>query len=363
MCSSSGWTRGFDAENVLAVPLQLPEAEYPEEWQREAFYDQVATRLEGIPGVVSVGATAVDPFSGWNFSNDVTPEERAAEVGPSGYIQAGWRVVTPGFFRALNIPLLRGQLFSEDAGDGPRPTVITETLARRLWPDEDPIGKRLFWGGTDGEPFTVVGVVGDYRDVQLEADPPPTMFIHFDQLPMPGMTLLVRTAGEVTGTAAAIRQQIWANDPNLPISTIQPLERNRTEAVATPRFNTLLLGTFAAVALLLAAIGIYGVMAFSVAQRTREIGVRLALGARPGSVSRMVLRHAATLAILGVGVGLGGAWALTRVLEVLLYDVAPTDAVTFATVALLLGSVMLLAAYLPARRAARVDPMVALRAE
>ncbi len=355
---------GFDAERVLAVSLELPQTGYAEPWRRGVFYRDVIDRLETLPGVTAVGATMIDPFGGWNLMNDVTPAERAAETGSSWYMQAGWRAATPGFFRAMNIPLLSGRLFSEDdPWDGPRVTVITQSLARQLWPDEDAVGKRLFWGGTDGEPFTVVGVAGDYRDVQLEADPPPIMFIPHDQLPMPGMTLMIRTAADPAGIAGAVRLQIRAMDPNLPIPEIRPLERNLAGAVAGPRFRTLLLGFFAAVALLLAAVGIYGVMAFSVSRRTRELGLRLALGARPEAVLNMVMRRGVVLALLGITLGAAGAFALTRFLDSLLYDTAPTDLATFAAVSLLLATAALLASYIPARRAMRVDPMVALRSE
>ena len=354
---------GFDASNVLTVPLQLPEERYADE-TRQAFFESVRARIASIPGVQYVGATSTDPLRQWGFSNDVTPEDRAAEAPAGGFMQAGWRSVTPGFFRAMGIPLLQGRLLTDaDGAGGTQPVVITRSMASRLWPDDDPIGKRLFWGGTDGAPHTVVGVVGDIRDVQLDADPAPLLFLPYGEVPVPGMTLVIRTAGDPASVAGAVRREINAEDRELPLPEVSSLAESRSAAVAEPRFRMLLLAGFAAAALLLATVGIYGVMAFTVAQRTREIGVRIALGAHTRRVFALVLRQGMVLAGIGVIVGLAGSLAVTRFLQSLLFGISATDPVTLVAVALLLGAVTLIGAYLPARRAARIDPIVALREE
>jgi len=354
---------GFAEEGVRAVPLQLPGERYSEE-RRRAFVREVLSRVESIPGVVVAGATTTNPFRQFGFSNDVTPADRAAEAPPGGFMQAGWRSVTPGFFRAMGVPLRRGRplLDSDRAGAAPV-VVISETMARRMWPGEDPIGKGLFWGGTTGTPRTVVGVVGDVKDVALEADPPPVMFLPYDQVEMPGVTLLIKTAPDAGEIAPAVRREIWAVDAGLAVPEVQLLAQNRALAVAGPRFTTVVVTAFASVALALAAMGIYGLTAFGVAQRTREIGVRIALGARPARVAGAVVRRGVVLALAGVGLGLAGSVALTGLLASLLYETAPTEPATYAAVAIILGGVAALASYVPARRAARVDPVVALRAE
>lgn len=355
---------GFSAEQVVAVPLQLPDSEYGEPWRRGVFYEEITARLEELPGVTAVGATVVEPFSGWNLMNDVTPERLVARTGTSGYLQAAWRSVTPGFFAAMGTSLIAGRVFSAaDPYDGPPVVVVTQTLANRLWPSDDAIGKRLYWGGVDGTPRTVIGVVGDYRDVRLDAEPAPVMFLPHSQLPMPGMTLLLRSARNVEALAGPIRDRIWSLDPNLPVPTVRPLEHSLAEATAGPRLRAILLGSFALAALLLAAIGIYGVMAFTVSQRTREIGVRMALGADPGNVWALVLGHGAALAAAGIAIGLAGALGLSRYLESLLFQIDPADPATFIAVPVILCGVALLAAWGPARRAVRVDPMVAIRAD
>jgi predicted permease len=355
---------GFDVERLAAVSIQLDERDYGEPWRRNAVVNDAVERIEAIPGVISAGATGVDPLSGWNLVNDVTPAERAAEVGPSGYLRAGWRPVTPGFFRTMGIPLLQGRVFSaSDPWNGPPIVVISSTVAQRLWPGESAVGKQLFWGGVDGTPRTVIGVVGDVRDVDLEGTNPPLIFLPNQEITWPSITLVVRSAGDPAGLAAAVRQQIRAVDPNLPVPEVRPIETRFGQAAAGPRFRSLLIGAFAVIALLLAAVGVYGVTAFGVARRTREFGVRLALGASPSEVSRMVVRRGMALGVAGVGLGIVGAWWATRFLTTLLYRVSPTDAATFVAVSVLLGGVALLASYLPARRATRVDPMSALRAE
>jgi putative ABC transport system permease protein len=354
---------GFDAAHVLAVNLALPPQRY-DEVKQATFFDQLTERLRMLPGVRAAGATAVDPFSGWNLMNDVTPEDRAATAPSSGYMQAGWRSVTPGFFRAMEIPVVHGRVFaSTDAPNTPPVAVVSRRLARALWPNEEAIGKRLYWGGTDGTPRTIVGVVGDIRDVAPETEAEPMLFVPHAQVTLPAMTLVVRTTGDPAAVAGAVRDAIHELDPLLPVPDICPLAQNRVDALTTPRFHLLLMSTFAALALLLAAAGISAVIAFNVERRRREIGIRLAMGAERSVVVASFVRSGVALAALGLLTGLAGAWAATRFMRGLLYGVAPDDALTFVVVAAILGGVALLASYVPARRAARVSPMDALRAE
>ncbi len=353
---------GFVLDDVLTVQLELPEQEYPEE-RRSVFFSEVLARISGLPGVRAAGATNAAPFGSFHPSIDFTVEGRAPQ-GREDFLSADWRSVTPGFFRALSIPPRRGRLLNETDRKGALDVVvITQTMADRLWPGEDPVGRRIHWGGLDGGALTIVGVVADVRDLDIDQEARQILFLPYQQIPWPQMTLTIKTAGPQAGLAAAIRREIRAVDGDLPIPEIQPLRQSLSNAVAAPRFRMFLFATFAAVALLLATIGVYGVMTFAVAQRTREIGVRLALGARPWSVVRMVLRRGLLLTLLGIALGWTGAFALTRFLASLLYGTAPTDGATFAAVALLLAGVATAAGYLPARRAAAIDPRLAFSAD
>jgi putative ABC transport system permease protein len=354
---------GFDPTSVLAVELQLDDR-YAEPWQKVVFFRELARSLEGQPGIRAAGATATQPFSGSNFMNDVTPVERAAQIGPGGFMQANWRAVTPGFFEAMGVPLLRGRTFNEgDRHDGPRQIVISETLAARMWPDEDAVGKSVYWGGTSGTPLTVIGVVSDYQDVEVGATAPPVMFLPYNQLPWPKMTLVVRTDADADAVAAVIRERIREMDASLAVPAITTLREEMSAAVAGPRFRTVLLGAFALIALALAAVGIYGAVALNVGQRRREVGLRIALGAQPGTVVRDFVADGARLAVAGLLIGLAGAWALSRLMEGLLYETPPLDLSVFATATIILGAVALIATFAPANRAGRVDPMEALRDE
>ena len=354
---------GFDPEHVLAVQLQLGD-DYAEPWQKVVFFHQLMQRLEAAPGITAAGATAINPFSGGGFYNDVTPVELAATTAPSGYAQVSWRTVTPGFFDAIGVPLLSGRLFTdEDPWNGPRIVVITQGMAEKLWPGENAIGKELYWGGTSGTPLTVIGVVGNYHDVELGASETAVMFVPHNQLAWPTMTVLARSAGDIAGMSAVVREQIRAMDPDLPIPAVRPLEQEMAASVAGPRFRTWLLGVFALVALLLAAVGVYGVMAFNVSQRTREVGLRMAMGAPSGSILRMLLTGGARLALAGIGLGLVAAFGLARFMQGLLYETAHTDPLAIGAATALLAGVAFAATWFPARRAALIEPSQALRQE
>ncbi len=355
---------GFDAQHVLAVNLNLPPQRYDDE-ARAIFFSRLTAHLRGLPGVRAAGASAVDPFSGWNYVNDVTPQDRAASAPSSGFMQAGWRSVTPEFFAAMGIPVTRGRVFtSSDASNGPPIVVISRSLAARLWPGQNAVGKQLFWGGTSGTPRTVIGVVGDVRDVAPQTDAEPMLYVPYNQVPMSAMTLVVRSAGgDPALLAASVRGAIHTLDPVLPVADVHPLARNRRDAMAAPRFNLLLMASFAALALLLAASGISAVMAFNVAQRRREIGIRMAMGAAPGSIVRAFVGGAMRLATIGVVFGLAGGWGAGHLMRGLLFQVQPTDAATFAAVPALLVVVALVASYLPARQASGVAPMEVLSRE
>jgi len=358
---------GFDPEGVLAVQVELPDREYPPERRIVALPEMLA-RIAALPGVQATGATNAPPFGAFRPNINFTVDGRETQ-GPEDFLSADWRAVTPGFFRTMGIPLRRGRLFTEADRDGSLETVvISQALADRLWSGEDPVGRRILWGGTGGHPLTIVGVVGDVRDVDLEAAPRSVLYLPYGQCPWAQMTLLIKTGlikseGSPAGLTDAIRREIRAQDAHLPIPEIRPLGESLAGAVEAPRFRMLLFALFATVALLLAVIGVYGVMSFAVAQRTREIGVRLALGARPWSVVALVLRRGLVLTCAGIALGWAVAFALTRFLASLLYGTAPTDAATFTTVALLLSAVATAAGLFPASRAAAVDPRLTFGAD
>lgn len=352
---------GFRAEHVFAVQLQLGEDRYPEGRQKTAFFKELEERLGGAPGVASVGATAVDPFSGNNLVNDVTPVALAAQTGPGGLLQTAWRPVTPGFFNTMKIPLLQGRLFTY--GDTPDAVVVTRTMAEQLWPDESAVGKRFYWGSTTGTPRTVIGVVGDYHDVKLDEAAQPVMFLPHDQASWPQMTVLIRTGDEIVGIRQQVREHIHAIDPGLPVASILPLEQKLSSASSIPRFRAILVGVFAVLALLLAATGIYGVMAFSVSQRRREMGLRMAMGAEPTRIFRLLFSDGMRLALTGSLLGLLASFGLTRLMQGLLYGTGSGDPIAIGVAVGSLLLVALLAIWVPGRRAMRIEPMQAFREE
>lgn len=355
---------GFRAEGILRTDLRLPSARYsPADGARFFGYRDILRSVQAVPGVTGAALAFVDPFGGRNLVNDITPADRAPETSAAGFMQAGWRPVSPEYFDVLGIPLLRGRGFTAEDRYGMPPTVIlTQSLAERLWPGEDPIGKGLFWGGTEGEPRRVVGVVGDIRDVALDEDPRPLIFLSYQQVTLGSMVLLARTDGATSGIAAAVREAIWRVDRDLPVD-LRPLARNRADVTAGPRFNTLVLGLFAALSLALAAIGLYGLLGFTVVSRTREFGVRRALGALPGAISRMVILRGLGLTGVGIAIGLVAAVALARVMESLLFRTPGIDPVTFLAAPAVFAAASLLASWLPARRALAVDPVRSLRGD
>jgi putative ABC transport system permease protein len=357
---------GFDSRHVLTMRVVLagsPHGASPE--TRNAFYRQMLDRLRTTPGVESVSAINHLPLAGdlWTFSFVV--EGRPAP-GPSDAPQAAFRVVFPGYFRTMRIPLLAGRdLDSRDDGGAPRVVVINESMARQTWPKEEALGRRIRLD-SNGPWFQVVGVVKDVE--QRDWGAAAGNEFYFSQLQNPAdiqrsITVVARTSGDPLALANSIQGQVWALDRDLPIGDLASMQQVVERAVWQPRFSTTLLGGFAGLALLLAAIGIYGVMSFDVGQRTQEIGIRMALGAKPADVLRSVLGGGGKLAAIGTAIGMAGALALTRYLKTLLYEVSTTDPATLVGAAAVLALVALGALWLPARRATRVDPVVALRSE
>jgi predicted permease len=351
---------GFDTAQTMAMPVASP----PRNGDDAAanFYREVLDRVRAVPGVVAAGATSTDPFRQFGFSNNVTPAERAAEAPPSGLVQAGWRSVTPGYFAALGVPVSSGRPFQHsDTAAGERVVIVSESLARRLWPGESAVGKRIYWGGTTGRTRLVIGVAGDIRDVRLEAEPPPMLFVPHSQVPVPAMTIVLRTPLDVRAMAPALRQALRQVDPSIPAAPIHAISASRADQTASTRLNLSLIGAFAIVALTLAVTGVYAMLAFTVWERRRELAVRLALGASGFLVAGLVLRTGLGLALAGVIAGMGLAFGVSRVLSSLLYGVEPTDPLTFTSAGVALLLVAALAAWLPARHAARLDPVAVLR--
>jgi putative ABC transport system permease protein len=352
---------GFQTENVLTAKIILPQSKYHRPSIQRQFYEEVLRRIEALPGVVAAGITRGLPFgeddNSWFIQIEGQPPP------PSGLKNISkFHHVSANYFRAMGIELLDGRLFNEgDTYDGKLVGVVNETFARRFLAGENPIGKRINGGGRGW--VEIVGMVKDAKFTALHEEPVPEMYATYFQYFTPWMNIVVRTASDPKNLAGAIRNEVLAVDRDQPIADIQMMGDRISSSVARPRYNATLLSLFALLALILAAVGIYGVISYSVAQRTHEIGIRIALGAQRRDVLKLVVGQGMLLALIGVATGLGAAFALTRVMSTLLFGVSATDATTFVSITLLLTAVALLACWIPARRATRVDPMVALRYE
>ena len=355
---------GFDPKNLLTMNISLPSQKYREKQQINSFFDRLLEGVLSLPGVEGVGGIDPLPLGGSDGTTGFVVEgEAPREVGDRP--EVGERTITGGYFDAMHIPFMNGRAFqANDREDAPKVVIINEALAQRFWPNENAIGKRL--GFRPKEPqiwHEVVGIVGNVRHRSLDADPKPELYFPYSQYPGRFMTLVVRTSSDPVNAIGAVRSQVLALDPDQPVFDIKTMDERLSKSVGVSRFIMLLLGVFAALATLLASVGIYGLMAYTVTQRTHEIGVRMALGAKTTDVISLVLRHGLKLVFAGVGIGVAGALALTRLMETLLYNVSPTDTLTFVVITLILAGVALAACFVPARRAARVDPMIALRYE
>ena len=355
--------RGFVTENILTMVVRLPAARYPEDPQVVNFFGQAMERVRTVPGVRSAGMVNFLPLYGGLGSNTGFKIEGRPEPPPGQGPSTDVRVSDAGYFATMGIPLLRGRNFSDSELKEARQVIlINEALARLHFPNEDPIGKRLDVAMFEKPtPAEIIGVVGNVRYDSLIDESPAAVYFPHPDLAYPFMTLVVRTDGEPAAIAPAVQREIRSLDPNQPVSDVRTMEQVMSEWVSRSRFNTLLLGLFAGLATLLSAVGIFGVMNYSVALRTRELGLRLAIGAQPRQVLLLVLKQGLLLTILGVVVGLGAALALTRLLSGLLFGVEAIDISTFTMISLLLILVSLFACYLPARRAMRIDPLQALR--
>ena len=353
---------GVNPENVLTMSIALPKTKYSTDDQVRLCYQKMLQRIEALPGVLSAGTTGALPVSARWDGTGITVEGRSEVQGTNQ------DTISPDYFRATGIPLLEGRYFTErDVAGAPAVTIINKALARRYWPGESPLGKRIEVA-SNKQWLSVVGVVGDVKRQGLEAETEPGYFTPHLQPPAgrhlhSGWNLVVRTASDPMSLAAAVQREVWAVDKDQPVTNIQTLEQVISDSIAPHRFRTLLLGLFAVVALVLATVGIYGVMAYAVMQRTHEIGIRMALGAQLRDVLKLVIGQGMRLALIGIALGLLAASALTRLVKSLLFGVSATDPVTFVIVATLLAGMALLACWLPARRATKVDPMIALRCE
>ena len=353
---------GFDSHHVLTAEVSLPKLQYPDNKSIVHFGDEAQRRIATLPGIQAVGLTTVLPLAGTNgdssFAIEGRPDDR---ITPNPDEEK--REVSPDYFRAIGTPLIRGRFFTEaDNADAPLVIIVNQTFARKFWPNEDAVGKRIVMGGISPDPkwITIVGIVGDIRHAALDVEPKPEMYVPFAQDPYKSMIFAVRGTQDPRNLASAIRSQIQSIDPGLPLANIRTFDAVIAESVAPRRLSVVLLGVFAAVAVLLATVGIYGVMSFLVVQRTHEIGVRMALGAQRADVMRLVIGRALQLVAIGTAIGLLMALFSTRALQALLYQVSAVDLPTFFFVTFVLGLVALAASYLPAQRAMRADPMIAL---
>jgi putative ABC transport system permease protein len=355
---------GFNPDHILTMNLVLPGAKYKDDASRVAFYNELVQRVKAYPGVESAALVNYLPLGGSN-SSDSYLIEGEPEPAPGQEYEGRYRVATPDYFRTMQIPIVRGRGFTEQDKAGAPPVVmVNEAFVRKHWPSQDPIGKRIrFYGPPERAHWMeIIGVVADVRH-ELDLPVTPEYYLPHAQDPWNAMVLVAKTSVEPGSLAGALRQQVWSIDKNQPVFDVKTMQEVRSASVAVYSFSSVMLGIFAFVALLLASIGIYGVMAFAVTQRTQEIGIRIALGARSADVLKLVVTHGMKLALFGMVLGLAGSWALTRFMAKLLVGVKPTDLLTFGVVSLCLLVAGFVACYLPARRATKVDPLVALRYE
>ncbi len=353
---------GFETRNLLTLEYRLPRTKYTEPNAPWNFHRQVVENIARIPGVESAALIRGLPFSGNAGSTSIALLDRA-EPAAGQEPRTGFNIATAGYFETTGIPLIRGRIFNEqDRSDSPLVFLVNQTMARRFWPGQDPLGKKfkLLEEGVTG---VVVGIVGDTKQLRLSDEPAPQAYASYSQAPVFFATLVVRTAVEPLSLTEPVRQAIWRVDPDQPMWKIRTVEFLIERSVADRKFLLALMFVFAGLALCLTVIGLYGVVSYLVTQRTREIGIRMALGAQVHHILQLILQRGLVLVFAGIILGLGAAFALTRLMQHLLYGVSPNDPLTFAVIGLALAVIALLACYLPARRAARVDPVIALRSE
>ena len=355
---------GFRSDDVTITMVPLPQARYVDGTRQADAYERILEGVQQRGGVRSAALAFPSPLQGANASGRFTiegqPESRERGDRPLAALVA----VSPDYFATLGIPLIAGRYFTaDDRPPAPNVVIVNAMLARKYFGGEDPVGRRIRFGPPGTPWITIVGIAGDTRNMGIDEEPTPVLYIPFRHFTLPFMSVVVRGPGGVAAAGSAVREALRGVDPDLAIDEILPMRTVLRESIATARFGTLLVTVFALSAVVLAAVGLYGLISYSVAQRTREIGIRVALGARPGQVMRPVVREGMTLALIGVGLGLAGALATTKLLSSYLFGIGATDPLTFVAVAVLLLLVALAASYLPSRRALRVDPLTALRAE
>jgi putative ABC transport system permease protein len=363
---------GFDPSGVLTARVALPLNEYQRPDQQQAFFQQLADKLQALPGVTAAGVTGTIPLRASSRISTVQIEgqpQTDINQATTAIPTAAVNTVSTGYFNAMRIPLIAGRYVDDrDGANAPLSIVVNQAFVRRYLPKENPLGKKVDAGIAasahgSGQEWTIVGVIGDVKQKGLANEVRPEVTATVRQAPAFNMYLVLRTVVDPTSLVSAVRKQVADLNSNLPVYGVQTMDELLSAEVATQRFNAAALAAFAGLAVLLAAVGIYGVMAYAVGQRIHEIGIRMALGASPADVQRMILRQGLKLALLGVLLGLAASFALTRLMQTLLFETKATDPVTFSVVTILLVIVALAACWIPAHRATRVDPVIALRYE
>jgi putative ABC transport system permease protein len=353
---------GFKTERLLSLEYRIPRNKYKEPAAQWNFHRQVVEKLQAVPGVQSAALVRGLPFSGnGGTTSIVLPDREPPAKGMEPEVQ--FNTATPEYFKTIGIPLLQGRLFAaEDQAQTPAVVVINQTMAQRYWPNQDPLGKQIKFPSDDSV-ATVIGVVGDAKQFWLDEEQRPQIYDTYSQDPGIFATVVIRTSVEPLSLSEPVRRAIWQVDPDQPLWKVRTVEFLLERSTADRKFLMALMGIFASLALILTILGLYGVISYLVNQRTQEIGIRMALGAQMRDVMGMVLRQGMALVLAGVGLGLAAAWVLTRLIARLLYQVSATDPLTFGSISFLLITVALIACYIPARRATKVDPLVALRYE